>query len=106
MGGGITVWRGTAFNCAGNEITLRHNTFESGDAAGECNNRAIVGRGLHKVNDCYTSQLNISISMEMIGRSVECAYDDLSGSNPTLIGMDTITITTGIIFQSMYDEYE
>ena len=94
-GPGTTVWRGSAFNCTGNEITLRHSRFESGGTAGECNNRAIVGYSLHKVDNSYTSRLNISVITEMNGRSVECIYDN--GSNTSLIGRDVITITTGTL---------
>ena len=44
MGGGTTVWRGTAFDCLeqSDEIVLRRFHFESGRATGECNNGMIT----------------------------------------------------------------
>ena len=93
IGEGTTVWQGTAFNCPGNAIRLRHIDFGTEAAAGDCNNRAIVGRGYRRMNNTYISQLNITVDSGLNGRSVECAY--ASGSNLFSVATETITLTTG-----------
>ena len=95
VGGGVTLWRGTAFNCpSDNEIILRHSQYVSGGASGECNGGAITGQGLQNVvNNHFISQLNITLSAALNGRSVECAYND--GQQTSRIGIFTLTIITG-----------
>lgn len=53
---------GTAFNCGANGILLRHDRFASRGIDGVCNSGAIVGRSLGVENECYTSELNVTIS--------------------------------------------
>ena len=74
---GTTVWRGSAFDCASSEISLLHNNYNSTMRAyGECNNGSIVAQGLRTENGVtYISQLNISVSTNIIGRTIECLYD-------------------------------
>ena len=75
MGSGATVWRGTAFQCVGNEILLRHSQFgESYNPTGFYNNGAIVARTLGVVNGSYTSQLNVTVSLELNNTTVECVH--------------------------------
>ena len=75
MGGsGYTIWRGTAFDCRTNEIILRHSHFNT--AAGECNSGSIVGRGVKVVGKSYTSQLSITVNSDMIGKTIQCVYDN------------------------------
>ena len=96
MDGGITLWRGTAFNCPSDndEIILRHSQYASGSASGECNSGAITGHSLQNVvNNRFTSQLNITSSAALNRRSVECAYDD--GQQTSRIGISTLTVITG-----------
>ena len=82
VGNGITVWHGSAFDCSGNEISLIHILYNSIEshvicAYGECNNGAIVAKGIRIENGTYISQLNVSISTDMIGRSIECFEDTI-----------------------------
>ena len=97
MGGGVTLWRGTAFNCpSNNEIILRHSQYASGGsgASGECNGGAITGQGSRNVvNSNFSSQLNITVSAALNRRSVECAYND--GQQTSRIGLSTLTVITG-----------
>ena len=101
--GGSTVWQGSAFDCARNAILLRHSQFESQTAIGECNNGAITGRGIHNtiLNNAFTSQLNVSVTTSLQGKTIECVYDN---GTTTTIGSSSIIITTGenrnINFQS------
>ena len=93
VGPGSTVWRGSGFrDCTNNRITLFHSQF-TGGTVGICNDGAIVGRSIGVENDCYTSQLNVFVSSDVIGTSVFCSYDD--GLNEFDRGNLTVTLTTG-----------
>ena len=87
----ITVWGGTAFNCAGgNEIPLRHNQFEG--AIGECNDGAIIGYSIENIDNCYTSRLDVRLSADLHGLTVTCSVDD--GSSVTTLGTTTLMVST------------
>ena len=92
--GGITVWRGTAFNCSqsDNEIILLHTRFQSdADMLKTCNNGTIVGRGIRvENNSSFTSQLNVTVTPDVIGESVECVHD-----NETTIRSSIVTASNG-----------
>ena len=95
---GTTVWRGTAFECTSGEISLLHRLYFTESSAsyayGECNNGSIIAQSL-SIEDgmFYTSQLNITVSDDVIGRSIECNYDDSSTTTLQLIG--TTNVITG-----------
>ena len=95
--GGATVWRGTVFNCplSDHEIVLLHGRFESDTGTFKtCNNGAIVGRGLRvEDNSSYTSQLNVTVSPDMIGESIECSHDH--GGTTNVIGSSMLHTITG-----------
>ena len=94
--GGLTLWEGTALNCDSTqgEIRLLHSSFSEGRAYGTCNDGAVEGRGLRVEGHTYTSQLVVNVSTEMIGRGIQCVYDD--GTVTHLVGMATIRPTTGM----------
>ena len=90
MSGLGTIWRGSAFNCdsKGNEIFLLNHSHK-----GTCNGGMITGRVIRRENDNYTSQLNVILSSELIGRVIECA--SYSGSqNPIGIFNTILDICT------------
>ena len=95
---GITFWAGSAFNCPLREIVLLHRLFPE-NVYGECNTGSITGRSLsvHTKNGTYyyTSQLNVTISSGVIGKSVECYYDGNTGMTSQLIGGLNITLISG-----------
>ena len=96
MGRGSTVWTGTAFNCSSsnNDILLLHSHFSSTEGGyGSCNNGAIVGRSLGVEGNYYTSQLNVTVTTDVAGKTVECFYDD--GRTATLLFILMIP-TTGL----------
>ena len=95
VGPGITVWRGSAFNCTGNSILLRHSQFMSPQGVnGTCNNGTIVGYSLRVITDnCFTSQLNVTVSPGLIGSTVQCTHND--GQMLNDIGLHRIDITIG-----------
>ena len=78
MGGGATVWQGTAFQCYDNDndiIILQHSHFGgSYNPAESCNNGAIVAQVLGVVNDSYISQVSVIVSLELNNTTVECVH--------------------------------
>ena len=96
VGPGITVWRGSAFNCSGNNILLRHSQFMSPYGVnGTCNNGEIIGYSLRVTADnCFTSLLNVTVSPGLIGQTIQCAHNNGQSLNP--IGLHRIDIRTGI----------
>ena len=79
---GATLWYGTAFSgCQQDpeEILLQHRHFtQPGGITGTCNNRNIVGQSLGVQGNSYTSQLNVTITPDIVGKTITCAYDSLS----------------------------
>ena len=80
MNGLGTAWRGSAFNCAssGNEINLLVNNI--GDLT--CNDGLIIGRVIKREGNNYTSQLNVTLSSNLIGQIIECTSDNGSQRTP------------------------
>ena len=105
VGPGITVWSGSAFNCTGNNILLRHSQFMSPYGVnGTCNNGKIVGYSLRVIADnCFTSQLNVTVSLGLIGQTIQCAHNNGQNLNP--IGLHRIDIRTGIYLCIDYCDY-
>ena len=97
-GTGFTIWQGSAFECQSvdSRIVLRHTSFGGSGAFGLCNDGAIVGRslGVSADNSVYTSQLmiNLTASLDLIGRTVECVYRNPDGLETT-IGSTTVGVT-------------
>ena len=94
--GDTTIWKGSAFHCSSNEIALIHSLFGVNYtqshivAAGECNNGSIWAHSIRVEDNYYTSQLNITVNANMIGKTVECAHDNQS--TESVIG--TLTVAT------------
>ena len=96
-GEGATVWTGSLFNCASNDIILSHRLFE--DESGtrrECNNGAVTAYsdGVLRENatDCYISQLVISMNAAINNKTVTCLH--AFGSNETVIDTKTVNINS------------
>ena len=95
-GGTATVWRGSIFDhCAdmgtSNEITLLHDHSSFTQTERTCNNGIIVVQGVQAKNNSFTSQLNITISFDMVGKSINCTHDDESEVS---VGYYTISFPT------------
>lgn len=92
VGGVITVWGGSAFDCTGrNEISLRHNQFESGNAIGVCNDGALVAYGIREAENFFTSRLDVRLSADLQGRTIACSIDD---GDVTFLGTRTLIVST------------
>ena len=97
MGGTATRWRGTAFDCPldNSEITLRHSQFADNQGITvTCNNGDLVGRSIGVVNDCYTSQLNVTVRESFNNKTVQCAFTSLVGT--TIIGESFLRVVSGM----------
>ena len=110
-GGAATVWTGNLFEseCAYASIVLRHSVFEYyGSSSGECNNGAVIARsiGALDVNGsrCYSSQLTVTINIEMNNKTVTCVYNN--GTTEAVVDALKINITTGIIIIIMSSDTE
>ena len=74
--GGGTVWTGSAFDCQAHEIFLPHFQFLGDGIYRTCNNGAIVARSLSVEGNNYTSQLNVTITPDTVGKTIECHNDN------------------------------
>ena len=92
VGGGITVWSGTAFDCSSgtNDISLSHTRFMEGISK-SCNGGATVATSLGVTNDRYTSQLRVQVSSDLNSRTVQCAHDSNAGPM-TAVGTSTLVV--------------
>lgn len=91
-GGRSTVWSGSAFDCAGNEIVLHHNRFAGEGVTDECNNGTITAHSVRvEDNSHYTSQLNVTVSSGLHNKTVICSRD--TEKPPT--GEIRISVLTG-----------
>ena len=91
MGGIWTVWTGSAFNCY--EIALLHSRFMN-TRTYTCNNGAIVAQSLSVEGNYYTSQLNVTITPDIIGKTIECIVDN--GTRSILLYSWVISRITGL----------
>ena len=63
MGGIVTIWSGTAFQCSTNEIILSHSRFLGvNGTSGHCNGGAIIASSVRADGDHFTSQLTVNVS--------------------------------------------
>ena len=98
---GVTVWRGSALSsCSVHEITLLHRDFGVNTAAAFRNcyssNSFIVAQGFKVENGSYISQLNVTVTSDVIGKSVECLYDNQIGTTTT-VGSLNLTLSGKIV---------
>ena len=95
MGGTATLWRGTLFDCpqAGSEITLRHSLFASNQVFRICNDGDIIGHGLEVVNNCYTSQLNVTVRESFNNKTVHCVLSSSEGIRT--VGKSILKVLSG-----------
>ena len=74
---GSTVWSGTAFDCPSskNRSILLHSRFAGGTTRA-CNNGGIVARSIGVGNYSYTSELTVTVTAEILGKTIMCIYDN------------------------------
>jgi hypothetical protein len=94
--GGFTVWMGDFFHCSSGKrvMELQHSPTRVGDTPEftdrTCNNGSIMGRIILAENGIFISQLNVTLTSDIVGRSIECAYD-----NGTIHRIGSLNLTTG-----------
>lgn len=93
VGRNLTIWSGTVFMPGCEEIILHHNQYEDHPEYRSCNDGAIVGQSIEVLNNSYRSNLTISVTSRLEGRTVICSAADKS--NITIIGSTTLLITRG-----------
>ena len=109
VGGSITFWNGSLFDCSSNsnQILLRHSEFQQASASGDCNNEAVIANSIsesltNNSNKCYSSQLTISVSPAMNNKTIECNREDIQQGRVTSIGVKILNFTSGILFPSLF----
>ena len=81
---GATIWIGRALNCPQDEIVQFHHHFTSpGRIVRSCNNGATVAQSLSVQDNLYVSQLNITVTHDIPGKTITCAYDNMIGTGST-----------------------
>ena len=95
VGGGSTLWTGTAFDCSNNWINLRHSLFSDPNrgATGDCSGGALVGQSIGVTGNCYTSQLHVRVAADMNNETINC--DHRPGTEINTIGESTLIVMTG-----------
>ena len=99
--GGFTLWMmGDFFHCSSGKqlIELAHSQLTNVQGGGAsstliCNDGNIAGRLIRVENGTFTSQLNITLTTDIVGRSIECAYDNGPGTSIRRVG--SLNLTTG-----------
>ena len=88
------MYSGSAFQCPDREITLRNDEFGSDSSIGACDSEqlGISGRGLMEVDNCYTSQVNISLGEVVPQSTVSCSVE---GTQEEVVDTAEITVSTG-----------
>ena len=81
---GATLWTGTALNnCPSDEIVPLHRRFtEPGGTTRSCSNGATAAQSLYAQKSLYTSQLNVTITPNIAGKTIMCVYDAMG--DPTV----------------------
>ena len=94
-GEGATIWKGTSFQCpaTSNEIVLLHVQSTPSARGVGCSNGTLIGRIIGAEDGTYISQLAVAVRTELLGRSVSCVHDDLSG-HANEIGSTILSVTT------------
>lgn len=88
------IWKGSALSCPNtkNEIQLPLNNDRSPlsnlsqnyEDVRSCNDGGITGKIIREENDTSCSQLNVTLTDKIAGKSIKCAYDN--GQSETIVG--------------------
>ena len=100
---GQTIWTGGVFRNCVNEIVLYHYEFGANRTTTRgcyISNNFIVAQGLRVENGShYISQLNVTVTSDMIGKSIECDYDNQINTTTTV---GSINISKSGIIMHLY----
>ena len=92
VGGSNIVWKGTAFTCpsTNNEIVLPLSM-----SANKTCNESISAKVLGQNGNESTAQLNVTLTREVIGKSVECFLDTGEGEAGSEVEIGSLNVTDG-----------
>ena len=89
-----TIWTGSAFDCSSSEneiFMIPHFHYLA-----TCSKGTIVAIIISVEEDNYTSQLNVTVTPETVGKNIECLYTDGTGSISNL-NVSSVIDTTGLL---------
>ena len=89
VGGIATRWRGSLIDCPLNVITLRHSQFENNPFE-SCNDGDISGHGIAAINNCFTSQLSVTVRESFNNTTVQCILNSNEGTK--IIGESVLSV--------------
>ena len=97
FGAGITVWNGIFFDCRDgrNEIWLRHSRYDDVDSPlyEDCNHGAVIAKSIGVFDNCYTSQLIVTIGEDMVNKTIECSIQNEVDEGSTRVGQKSLMTT-------------
>ena len=102
---GLTIWTGGVFSkCLPlQEVALIHSEFRAANKSAysrncihEHGNNSIVAHSLRVENGLYISQLNVTVTSDVIGKSVECLYDNQINTTTT-VGSLNLTLSGKVV---------
>ena len=95
MRGAGTIWTGSAFDClhTNNEIYV----LESSTGGNTCNNGAIVANVISVEENIYTSQANVTVTSEIVGKTIECYTYHYDGRLSSTHNNFSVIDTTGLL---------
>ena len=86
------MWKGTAFTCpsTNNEIVLPLSV-----SANKTCNESISAKVLGQIGNESTAQLNVTLTDEIIGKSVECFHDTGKGEAGSEVMVGSLNVKDG-----------
>ena len=97
IGAGITVWNSIFFDCQDgrNEIQLRHSQYNDVDSPpyGRCNHGAVIAKSIGVIDNCYTSQLIVTIWEDMVNKTIECSIQNEVDEGSTRVDQKSLMTT-------------
>ena len=92
---GLTIWQGSVFNhCTSKGIRLRQDIIHGTKGHVNCSDGTTIQANVIFSGNHFVSVINVTVSSNVVGRSLECvymSYDD--DTNTTLIDSTIIGIT-------------
>ena len=104
IGPGFTVFQGSALDCeeTNHAIVLFHNRFDGPRGAnGTCNDGDIMGHIFRVKDSYYTSEINVTVSSSLIGKTIRCSHDN--GTAVEVVG--SYSFTSGKVEACIYIHY-
>ena len=92
-----TTWTGSVFDCPeiDNELIFLHRRA-SEDTTISCNGGDIIGRIVGNTENNFVTQINITFSPSLNGKTIECFNHNISSGSTILVGNVSIDFTTGM----------